>query len=85
MRPHRFVLELTALTLLAGAPTLGAAQASPGNDLKATIVLHGMPCDTVVDVKRQGDSDYIASCKDGNRYHVFVNSQGRVVVEKVGG
>jgi len=30
-----------------------------------------------------GDSDYTASCKDGNRYHVFVNPKGRVVVQKL--
>ena len=29
-----------------------------------------------------GDNDYIASCQDGNRYHVFVNAQGRVVAQK---
>ena len=28
------------------------------------------------------DNDHIATCKDGNRYHVFLNSAGRVVVEK---
>jgi hypothetical protein len=44
--------------------------------------LQGMPCDQVVNVIRNADSDYIASCKDGNRYHVFVNPQGRVVVQK---
>jgi hypothetical protein len=34
-------------------------------------------------VKRNADSDYAATCKDGNRYHVFVNAQGRVVVQKL--
>jgi len=54
-----------------------------GKDLGATIALHGMPCDKVIDMKRNADSDYTASCKDGNRYHVFVDSNGRVVVKKL--
>ena len=53
-----------------------------GGDLKATIVLQGLPCDQVAQQSRNADSDYNVTCKDGNRYHVFVNAQGRVVVEK---
>ena len=56
---------------------------SSGQDLQATIVLNGQPCDQVVGVKRTADSDYVATCKDGNRYRVFVNPQGRVVVQKL--
>jgi len=82
MRQPISVLALVATTLLASIPPLRAQEGSAAKDLKATIVLHGMPCDTIVDVKRKGDSDYFVSCKDGNRYHVFVNTQGRVVVEK---
>jgi len=51
-------------------------------DLMAVISLQGLPCSQVVSVKQQGANDYIASCKDGNRYHVFVNSAGRVVAQK---
>ena len=51
--------------------------------MKATIALQGQPCDQVVDAKRKGDSDYEATCKDGHRYHVYVNPQGRVIVEKL--
>jgi hypothetical protein len=83
MSQRIYVLAVTATTIFYGAPLLGAEDASFSNDLKATIALQGMPCDQVVDVKRNGDSDYIASCKDGNRYHVFVNAQGRVVVQKL--
>ena len=49
----------------------------------ATIALQGMPCDKVIEAKRNGDSDYTAACKDGNRYHVYVNAQGRVIVQKL--
>ena len=83
MRQSVFFLALTTATLLAGAPSFSASDASFSNDLKATIALQGMPCDQIVDAKRNGDSDYTASCKDGNRYHVYVNPQGRVVVQKL--
>jgi hypothetical protein len=54
-----------------------------GKDLGATIALQGMPCDKVVDAKRNADSDYTATCKDGNRYHVFIDPKGRVVVQRL--
>jgi hypothetical protein len=76
-----YVLISTAAVLLAEAPSFAADPFS--SDLKATIALQGMPCDQIVEAKRNGDSDYTASCKDGNRYHVFVNPQGRVVVQKL--
>jgi hypothetical protein len=44
--------------------------------------LQGQPCGQVVTATQQGDNDYIASCQDGSRYRVFVNAQGRVVVQK---
>ena len=64
------------------APSLAADDAATRKDLTAVIALHGLPCGEVVSVKTQGDNDHIASCKDGSRYHVFLNTQGRVVVEK---
>jgi hypothetical protein len=51
-------------------------------DLTAVIALDGQPCGEVIAVKVQGDSDYLASCKDGNKYRVYLNAEGRVVVEK---
>lgn len=51
-------------------------------DLTAVIALHGLPCGKVVAVKVLAEEDYAASCKDGNKYHVFLNGEGRVVVEK---
>jgi hypothetical protein len=73
------------LTLCAAALLLGSSlyAADIGNDLKATIALQGLVCDQVTQQTRNGDSDYNVSCKDGNRYHVFVNPQGRVVVQKL--
>jgi hypothetical protein len=82
MRPPISVLAVTASALLGSAPVL-AADPSFSKDLTATIVLQGLPCDKVIDAKRNGDSDYTASCKDGNRYHVYVDATGRVVVKKL--
>jgi hypothetical protein len=73
---------------LAGAIVVGfagsaVADDSMGKDLGATIALQGMPCDKVVESKRNGDSDYNATCKDGNRYHVYLDPSGRVIVKKL--
>lgn len=50
-------------------------------DLGAVIALQGKPCGEVVSYVAQGDNDFIATCKDGNRYRVYVKD-GRVIVEK---
>ena len=77
-----FILVLAVSAVFGGARMLSAEEPSMVRDLAATIALQGMPCDKVVDAKRNGDSDYTASCKDGNRYHVHVDATGRVVAEK---
>ena len=72
-------------TTLCAAPTLAAdpgSDVSVAKDLTAVIALQGMPCGEVVSATKQGENDYIAACKDGNRYRVFQNAQGRVIVEK---
>jgi hypothetical protein len=81
----RLRLSLCAIPLLAmlGAHPARAADAAFAKDLKATIALQGLPCDQIVDSKRNADSDYNAACKDGNRYHIFVDPAGRVVVKKL--
>jgi len=63
-------------------PVLAADDAATRKDLAAVIALQGLPCGEVVSVKTQGENDHVATCKNGNRYHVFLNSTGRVVVEK---
>jgi hypothetical protein len=74
---------IAVVSALGAMRLASAAGPSSGQDLQATIVLNGQPCDQVVNVKRNADSDYVATCKDGNRYRVFVNPQGRVVVQKL--
>jgi hypothetical protein len=71
------VTNAAALVLVSSANA-----ADIGGDLKATIVLQGFPCNEVAQKSRNADSDYNVACKDGNHYHVFVNAQGRVVVQK---
>jgi hypothetical protein len=64
------------------ASSLAADDASVKKDLFTVITLQGLPCGEVINFTTRGDNDHIVSCKDGNRYHVFLNAQGRVIVEK---
>lgn len=76
-------LAITILTATCfTAPSLAADDASVKKDLFTVITLQGLPCGEVVNFTTKGDNDHIVSCKDGNRYHVFLNAQGRVVVER---
>jgi BarA-like signal transduction histidine kinase len=73
-------IVMAALPALLAAPAL--AQDQLAKDLTSTIALLGLPCGQVVSAKRLKDNDYIAVCKDKNRYRVYVNEQGRVVAQK---
>ena len=83
MSDHAVVLASAVVAGLGFAGSLRAEEPAMGRDLAATIALQGMPCNQVVDAKRNGDSDYTATCKDGNRYRVYVDASGRVVVKKL--
>ena len=80
--------RIWAATLWAVALTVWASPAPAADDpavlkdLTAVIALQGQPCGQVVSFTKQADNDYVASCQDGSRYRVFVNAQGRVVVQK---
>ena len=71
-----YAFALTTIAILGSSAVHSADDGAFGQDLKATIVLQGMPCDQITATQRNADSDYNASCKDGNRYHVFINPQG---------
>ncbi len=73
---------VVVLAVFFSGPAQAADDAALAKDLTAVITLLGLPCGQVVSVKRQGENDNIATCKDGNRYRVFVNAEGRVVAEK---
>lgn len=75
--------KIIMATLALSAASWAVADPSNGKDLQATIVLNGQPCDQVVNTKQNADSDYTATCKDGNRYRVFIDPKGRVVVTKL--
>jgi hypothetical protein len=60
----------------------GGEQPSLAKDLTSVIALLGLPCGEVVGVIHKGDNDNLATCKDGHRYHVFLNADGRVVAQK---
>ncbi|HET7199086.1 MAG TPA: hypothetical protein VFI86_10485 [Burkholderiales bacterium] len=83
MKSATLVSLVSAAALSAAAGLCPAQEPSFGKDLLATIVLHGQPCDAVIDARRNADSDYTATCRDGNRYHVYVDATGRVVVQKL--
>ena len=68
------------LSLAAGA-ALAADDPKQLQDLTSVIALNGKPCGEVVSYVVQGSNDFLATCKDGNRYRVYVKD-GRVVVEK---
>ena len=65
-----------------GAPSRAAEDVSILKDLTAVIALLGVPCGQVISAQRLKENDHIATCKDGNRYRVFLNAQGRVVAQK---
>jgi hypothetical protein len=82
-------LHLTALVLALSSSAQPALAADPApsaipvaKDLTAVIALQGLPCGQVVSVTQKGENDYVATCQDGNRYHVLVDPSGRVVVQK---
>jgi hypothetical protein len=73
---------IVSMGTLFAAPSLAADDPAVLKDLTAVIALQGQPCGQVLTATKQADNDYIAACKDGSRYRVFVNAEGRVVVQK---
>jgi hypothetical protein len=63
-------------------PSFAADEEALKKDLTAVIALQGLPCGQVVAVTEQAENDYAVSCKDENKYRVYLNAAGRVVVEK---
>ena len=80
-RTKAWVLMI-AMTVFFTGPTWAAEDAALLKDMTSVIALLGLPCGQVVSVIKQGDNDHIATCKDGNRYRVFLNAEGRVVATK---
>ena len=73
---------IALLTVIGAVPARAADDAALLKDLTSVIALLGLPCGEVVSATRLKDNDHVATCKDGNRYRVFVNAEGRVVAQK---
>jgi hypothetical protein len=67
---------------VANLPVRAADDTALLRDLSAVIALLGVPCGKVVSATRQSDTDHVATCQDGNRYHVYLSPEGRVVAVK---
>jgi len=80
-------LVLVVATMMSAAGLSLAAQeaanaVSTAKDLTAVIALQGQPCGQVIGAVEQSEGAFLATCQDGNRYRVFVNADGRVIVAK---
>jgi hypothetical protein len=81
----RLTTSLTLLLVSAAvlaAPCFAQDEEALKKDLTAVIALHGKPCGQVIAVKVLAESDYAASCQDGHKYRVYLNAEGRVLVEE---
>ena len=76
-----FAHSLLALALVA-APSFAQDDEALRKDLTAVIALQGLPCGEVIAVTVQAESDFAVTCKDTNKYRVYLNAAGRVVVDK---
>lgn len=74
-------LAFTIALLFSGS---GSAAEDPVllKDLSTVIRLLDLPCDRIVSARRKADNSHIATCKDGRRYRIFVNPEGRVVAQR---
>ena len=76
------VARAFVLTALFAVPLFADDDEALKKDLTAVIALQGLPCGEVVAATALAKDDYAATCKDGNKYRVYMNAEGRVVVEK---
>ena len=75
-------LQSILVAALFALPSVAADDEALKKDLASVIALQGLPCMQVVTVKTQAENNYLVTCKDENKYHVYVNDKGRVIVEK---
>jgi hypothetical protein len=75
-----FAQSLLVLALFAG-PSFAADEETLKKDLTAVIALQGLPCGAVIEVTVQAETDFAVTCKDANKYRVYLNAAGRVVIE----
>lgn len=80
-RVKSWTLMVAAMMLGTGS-TWAAEDAALLKDMTSVIALMGLPCGQAVSAVKKGDNDHVVTCKDGNRYRVFLNAEGRVVAQK---
>lgn len=80
--PARNASRLTLVAMLVAGPVAAAQDAALLKDMTAVIMLLGLPCDQVVSARQQADHSHLAACRNGMRYRVFVNAEGRVVAQR---
>jgi hypothetical protein len=83
MKRHAQVfLQSIFVAALFTLPSFAADDEALKKDLTSVIALQGLPCMQVVTVKTQAENNFLVTCKDENKYHIYMNDKGRVVVEK---
>jgi hypothetical protein len=76
----------SGIALWAGLVAGSAAAADDAElrkDLTSVIALLGLPCGQVISATPLKPDDHIATCRDGNRYRVFIDPAGRVVAQQL--
>jgi hypothetical protein len=81
-KPIAVLAQLLFVAASFAVPSFAADEEALKKDLTAVIALQGLPCGVVIAVTAQAENDYAVSCKDDNKYRVYLNAEGRVVVEK---
>ncbi|MGK2940507.1 MAG: hypothetical protein ACSLFJ_02390 [Immundisolibacter sp.] len=71
-----------SIAVLCAGPASAAKEPVLLKDLTSVIMLLGLPCEEVVSAKQQAENEHIALCRNGDRYRVYVNPEGRVVAQK---
>ena len=77
-------LLLLSLTLSIGMPGIALAQDSDAKvrkDLKTVLALQGKSCNVIETIKALAENDYLVTCKDGNRYRIWIDADDHVVIE----
>ncbi len=69
-----------AVAVAGGGTTVNATPDSVREDLREAILFEGHACAEVVEADDQATADYVAVCRDGQRYRLHVTPGGRLVV-----
>ena len=76
------LVAAAAITSLFAPAAFAAEDPALLKDMTSVIALLGLPCGQVISASRQAENDHLVTCKDGSRYRVYQNAEGRVVAEK---